>query len=237
MKTLKLTLLLIFISTSVGLAQTQDTEKKIKDHYVMDHNTNPGRMINEIPYSKGEMKGSYHYWEQWLPGVINLKDNGQVEDLKLKYDLKNQVIEVKSSAGVYTIDPGHVKNFVVYEGTDTMVFPSAKKYLPGTRGIVKVIYSDPQFSVFLKPEIKIKESTYNPALDIGERGDEYLQYEKAFLVENKKPKEFNRNLSGIQKALPNCSRDLKKYVKANNLNIKKNNNDLIAALKYCFENE
>ena len=82
----------------------------------------------------------------------------------------------------------------------------------------------------------VKESTYIPALDMGNRDDELIIKEKLYLTMGNKVIEIPQKKQTFIQLYPDHIIDLTSFIKEHRLNHRKEN-DLLKILNYLNENE
>src|SRR5690606_18597920 len=77
--------------SSLMLAQDNNTQV-----FVIDHMTNPGEALEEIRLPPSSLEGSFYIEEEWQTGNVFLKKNQILKNFPLRYDLENELLELKT---------------------------------------------------------------------------------------------------------------------------------------------
>lgn len=180
-----------------------------------------------------ELVGSTYYSDQWLRGKIILRDGKELEDILLKYDIANEIVETNDGGKKQAYKGEDVSAFHLlnmYTG-QLSEFKKCKGYeLEDTElvGFFEVILND-DVSFFAHPTIHVKEPDYVEGLDVGSRDYKIKKVEDYYLAFNKKLVELkkSKNIRALKNDIPG----LKAFAKTNKLSFK-DRNDLIAIAKY-----
>lgn len=180
-----------------------------------------------------EVVGSTYYSDQWLRGTVFFRDGKELEDILLKYDIANEIVETNDSGRKLAYKGEDVSAFQwlnIYTG-QLSEFKKCKGYeLDDTElvGFFEVILND-EVSFFAHPTIHVKEPDYVEGLDVGSRDYKIKKVEDYYLAFNKKLVELkkSKNIRALKSDIPG----LKAFAKTNKLSFK-DRNDLIAIAKY-----
>jgi hypothetical protein len=135
-----------------------------------DGGTNPALVLEELKGPPPEVQGSYYLNEEWQMGSMQMQEQGALRNLPLRYDLKNQWIEIKTSDGLKICPLNRVAFFVFHaeKGQDTSLFMNTnllKNPIYGSKtGIVQVLAGG---KFYLEEALLEIQPSYIPALDVG----------------------------------------------------------------------
>lgn len=223
-----LRILLLAISSLFLLASNIAQTIRSANVTIMDLETNPGEYIETLPLPPPKEKGSIYYDETFWPGDILLDNERLIKKLQLRCDLQNNLLEViLEDERVLQIEMSKIKEY-----TQSVPGLSSKRYITGYEvdlleiGSYEVLL-DQENSLLLKQSyIDVKHPNYNPALNIGSPDIQYLQKERVFFISNNTLQEPKRNIKSISNTLNVSNKEVKKFLKNNDLDLKKDS-DLI----------
>ncbi|AKD56774.1 hypothetical protein [Spirosoma radiotolerans] len=252
MKTL-LHLTVVFLSLSIGHAQTRDTTKansstplNQRNGYETYQSTNqivgagPNSMVNTIDTRYEGLKGTPYFLPDWIKGQVEMTTGKNYTNVPLKFNAhKQQLILLRTGAGNDSIivDANQVKRFTLNSNDgQAYVFerlPMAKTSDQALKdGYFLVLYAGK--NALLKRVAKtFKSADYkNPyASDV-----RYDAYQNAFSYYLLKPDQTLTKVKlsdkSIIDALGDRKDDLKAFVKQENLTFKTDNDAILLIKKY-----
>ncbi len=185
--------------------------------------------ITEPRYNK--IEGSPYQFEVWLPGKIHHIEGEIIDHPLVNYNAENGKIEIKDKNGAVTII-----NEVVYHKVELMdngkTYTFVNRVRTGDISYYKAIYRGEKLSFLEKMEKEIqKESSvdYSAFKYIGK----FNKKSTTYILQDGQLSEVFRGKKKILDFFD--SNALAKYVKAEKLNFKRNE-DLAKAFKYMEEN-
>jgi hypothetical protein len=134
-----------------------------------------------IPLPVGNMIGDNYLDKKWNVATILLyQSEAMIEGYPVKYDIKANLIEIKTIAGIKVLDVNKVRSLVWKDSVthDTHFFINAAEYKKNgaaLTGLLEVMV-DGNRPLMKKTELYVKKPTYNPALDMGTR--DYRIYQR-----------------------------------------------------------
>lgn len=194
-----------------------------------------GNAIVGMPIPPGDVIGDVYLDSKWNMGSVMVSDkNSLIEGYPMKYDLKSQNIEIKTSGGVRVLDIKNVGHMVWLDSITRQprYFVNGSKYKDDGVPIVGLmeVLLDGEKALFKKTKLNIKQPTYVAAMDVGSRDTEI--YKKAAyyynngvdVVEIKSKKKFIDSLGDI-------GEEVEKYMKDNKLDVK-TEDDLVKIFQF-----
>jgi hypothetical protein len=180
----------------------------------------------------GKVKGSPYRDTTFVPTTFNFHKGTTRLSGPSRYDLYNNEIEVKTTAGVRVLANGLVKSYRSYIKGDSVLFVNAENYsFDGTKliGFLKVL-ADGKVQLLEMYKLEIIKPTYNASLEVGDRNthlktDASLLYSKDGELFKVKGKKEVLALFAPQKEKMNA------YISANKIDLKEEK-DLVLAFDY-----
>jgi hypothetical protein len=174
---------------------------------------------------------SYYLDDQWHNGSFTLLSDQTIKNYPVKYDLKNNNLEIQFSGEVKLLDIYRIKEFSwVDDAGINHRFININANIEDSKlsGIAQILYNGKvkllkTYTYRPKPENDIKYGAYG-AID-----HNYI-LEKLYLVEGKKTMQVIRNKRKFTRFFDNYSSAIMNYIKSNNLKINK-----VADLKMIVE--
>ena len=170
-----------------------------------------------------ETKGSVYYSDSWRTGNIYLFSGEIIKNYPLKYDLKKQEIEIQVDDDIKVIAVGAVKKveWFNFNINSNEIFINCSSYDgAGKVGMYKVI-SDNKIVFLKKTGLKILESNYNQALDVGSQSNRYIKDDKYYISKNGKVKLIRKRKKQILKLFGDDAEKIQIFANENRLNFKK----------------
>lgn len=193
----------------------------IRSDYVIDRNSGG---FNELQV-KPETIESVYITDDWNTGTVLLKSGEAIPNFPIKYDLKNNVLEIKTESGIKIAGFTKLKGFEVDRVmVKQTFFNAAELNIPDLTGLVEELVKD-KVSLYSKPYLEVLPSNYNPALNVGSRNDTFIKKEKIFLVRDNAVTDVTKSGKKILGMFGERSKAVEQFVKENNLSYK-NKEDL-----------
>lgn len=182
---------------------------------------NGGLRIHNIQNKKSIVKGEYYYNKYWYLGTIELFSGVLIKDYPLKYDMKMNQIDIKVDGEVKALSVWKVKEirWVNTLGVSE-IFRNSIIYDKDSQGLFLIIY-DGKVPLLKKTFLKLQEANYNPALDVGDKTDQYTKVSTYYTTSNSKLKKIKNNKKHVLKLFKDKKEQIKKYASDNNLSYKK----------------
>lgn len=149
-------------------------------------------MGKNLPPSK--VQGSEYLFEEFVPGKLSLKNGHNLNITPVNYDLFNELIVIKNEKDFYSIQTSLI---------DEISFENQKfENISGIgehSGIVEILYENKSqnISLWKKHYLYIKDPTYIPGVDIGNRDSEIIKKSRLLGVNNGRVFEL-KNKSDLQ---------------------------------------
>ena len=206
---------------------------------ILDNSTNPGEVLMEFDNRSPQIKGIFYLFDEWQKGQFTLNSGASISEQWLNYDVEYDLLEVKLDnevkivpllmlKGFSTSDPGQEQTY--YLPCDNYYY---EQKVPLT-GLCEVVESD-YYGLIMRFITDIKESTYIPALDIGNKEDELIIREKLYLTIGDMAIEIPQKKQSFIHLYPDRSMDLTSFIKEHKLN-HRNVSDLLIILNFLNEN-
>jgi hypothetical protein len=191
-------------------------------------------LLYGIPITPGNVIGDMYLDKKWNAATILLyQSETMIEGYPVKYDIKSDVLEIKSKSGIKILGGEKIKNMVWVDSLTTQphYFVNAAEFKKDgvpSRGLLEVIV-DGDLPLLKKTEIYVKQPTYNAALDAGSKDTKIFQKE-IFLYSSDKNLQVIKNKKNVLEASGDRASEVEAFIKANKINVNK-----LAGLKQVFE--
>lgn len=175
--------------------------------------------VTELPPAPKQTVGDYYLENEWLLGDILLTDSLKLEALYFRYNLKDDVFEIRTESDVKVLPGRRVLGFDWRQNQNLFdgEYRRADSYtMNGTHlnGFLKLIQGG-QYSLATNYEFRIIPGNYNTALNVGEKNDRivkeevfYILYRNNLLRVDSNRKKFTEELGKF------TGRDLGDYIKS-----------------------
>jgi hypothetical protein len=191
-------------------------------------------MLYGIPMAPGKVVGDNYLSKNWNAATILLyQSETMIEGFPVKYDIKSDLIEIKSKSGIKILGCDKIKNLVWIDSINSQphYFVNASEFKKDgveSRGLLEVVV-DGALPLLKQTEIFVKQPTYNAAMDAGSKDTKIFQKDTFFYAREKNLFKI-KNKSDVLAAAGDRSAETSSFMKENKININK-----LPELKRVFE--
>lgn len=188
-----------------------------------------------VPLPPGSVIGDNYLDKKWNKANILLYQTETIiEGYPVKYDVKSDLIEIKTNVGIKVLDVKKVKNLVWVDSISSAphYFVNAgefKKEGVPSKGLLEVLV-DGTLPLVKKTEFFVKKPTYNAALDVGTRDTKIYPKETTYFVKEGEMIKV-KGKKDIAAAAPERAKEVETFIKVNKLNVNKEA-DLIKVFEF-----
>jgi len=205
----------------------------------MDMNTMPYGTIQEVISVRPSVKGSYYLQKEWQIGTIELYQTEYViENISVRYNLLNEVIEIKDGNTIRAIDSRRIKKFSIgnKSGGITEFYHGRYFLLNNTplTGMLELVESKPDVALYRRTTPKLINGSYVAVLDMGNEHDEIVKNHTYYLESGGDLLIVNNSKTQFSRQFDDKKRKVKEKLKMNNINLN-NVDDLIEMLDFIGE--
>lgn len=231
MRILKALLLTIFTLTFIYTAPAQDSN--FTEGELLELGSRLSNGSSYLTAVKRNVKGDPYFNNDLLRGVIQVNENTQTEELFLRYNMADNVLEFARGEQLYIMDPNKIDGFTIFGTPSDLVFrngfTSDKNDIKSST-FMRIIY-DGEVKLAAHHTSNLKENI--PTYGSATKTDEYVDDTDFFIIDNSGSfSETKLKRKDILKALDKDYRDeLKDYAGENNLSFD-NESDLKQILKH-----
>jgi hypothetical protein len=221
-----LSILLVLLFQTVAFGQWA-IPKQMRAENTLDRMSDKGGLSNSdilygVPGDPGGVVGDVYLNNKWNNATILLyQSETMIEGYPVKYDLKSNLIEIKSNAGIKVLDVKKIKNMMWKDSVTTVpqYFVNGGEYKKdGTPfvGLLEVIVDGP-LPLLKRTQLFVKQPTYNAALDVGSKDIKIYQKSVIFYAKEGGLTEV-KNKKDVLEASGGLSKEVETYIKSNKLN-------------------
>ncbi len=178
-----------------------------------------------VPLPPGKVIGDNYLDKKWNKANILLYQSETViEGYPIKYDIKSDLVEIKTNAGIKILDIKKIKNIVWVDSITSIphYFVNAGEFkregVP-SRGLLEVLV-DGNIPLVKKTELFVKKPTYNAALDVGTRDTKIYPKETNYYVKDGEMIKV-KGKKDISAAAADRANEVESFIKVNKLNVNK----------------
>ncbi len=192
-------------------------------------------MMYGIPLPPGKVIGETYLDTSWRRSVVLLyENNALLEGYFIRYDIKADELDIKTSDKIKVLEGKKVKSFSWLDSMagDPKYFVNAKDFKTNgvpLSGFFEVLV-DGQMPLFKKTSISIKKADYNVQLSIGNRDDKILKKRSFYLANETQVVELPGSKKRFLSLFKDRARRIEEYIDSNSLSIKREE-DLIEIFK------
>lgn len=234
-----LTRIIVLCFVFNGICFNQSYSQERARTQFQEYSTGVGSFIQGIPVTKDPIKGSIYLFEEYSPGVLITNKKEEISDVNLRYNLKEQTIEMKRDdmdvqLNSKLIHSFHINNRSNDKFINVNKLPTDQNH--GLDGFVQVLDKHDDSMLLQRWYINIKKANYNVAISTGNKYDEALLKNEILILLNKELIPFKGQNREIKRLFPTHGKMLLDFKKENNLNFK-NEEDFITFFNYLLELE
>ncbi|MBL7870738.1 MAG: hypothetical protein JNM78_03930 [Cyclobacteriaceae bacterium] len=178
-----------------------------------------------VPGDPGGVVGDVYLNDKWNSATILLyQSETMIEGYPVKYDIKSNLIEIKSNAGIKVLDVRRIKNMVWKDSVTTtpQYFINGSEFKKdGTPfvGLLEVLVDGPM-PLLKRTQLFVKQPTYNAALDVGSKDVKLYKKSIIFYAKDGGLVEV-KNKKDVLEASGALAKEVEAYIKSNRLSISK----------------
>jgi len=221
---------IVLMGTSTNIIKAQERART----QFQEYGTGVGSFIQGIPVTKDPIKGTIYLYENYSPGVLITTKNEEISEVKLRYNIRDQKIEMKKDEldiqlNGKLINAFHIKNDDQHQFINVFNLPVEKKH--GLDGFLQVLGKVDGQMLLKRWYINMKKANYNVALSTGTKYDEAILKDEMYIVYNNRLISFTGKRREIKNYFPNVSTELLAFVKDNKIKFK-SDEDYITFFNY-----
>ena len=215
----KLFVLILMFSIISSFAQNEVNTNTISSNYSAGTSAN---IITEIPFQKGETKGSVYVAEDWYSGSMELTDDRIIANYPLKYNIRTNEIEINTEEGIRIVNSSMIKDFAWMNTTKGVeIFENCKTYTANNSdlkltGFFQVLVSG-KTKLLIKSKVDLVEANYNVAMNAGSKSDKFVKKDDYYIYKDEKLHKIYKTKGSVLSVLQDQKKVLKKYAKQNKL--------------------
>ena len=168
-------------------------------------------------------RGDYYLNDQWQEGFITLKSGQTFQKYPLKYDIENDMLEIRAGDEVKILRGERVASFTWKEAVsqqEDRYINSHDYRLEGTPliGFFQVLVEG-KVMLFSRMEAQVKEPTYVQGLDVGKRYSEVVKKEVFYLSDEHKSLRQVSSKKDVWEFVGQQQGQVKQYMKDQKLSV------------------
>ena len=200
----------------------------------LDVNTKPGGQVAVIEENEKIIEGSYYLLNGWNKGDIHTFVGNPLEDIELRYNIENQILEGKTDTWTKVFPNNVVDYFKIFDKRTLQFrhFANCSNFKSELIffGYFEII-ADGKMKLLAKYDTKIKNAYYVIALDAGSKNDQIIQVETIFIERDGQVIELPKKKKDTYDLFEELSHKIEAFSKEKKLNPRKKE-DLAEIIKY-----
>ena len=231
-------IVLTFLSISLGKIYGQQSTMGTIPGKVIDTKSSTRAIMTQLPMAPPETTGDVYLHSYWTIADITLTGKEtELTGCSIKYNLQTNDLEIQYEQQVKVLPGRRIGHFLLIKPDGTK-----EKYVNGRNyhldtspvaGFLRVLDSG-RWTLMVKPEIKVVEATYNPALHVGERDNQFVKDETFYISKGNALYKIDLPVKKFCKQFPGYESQVNSFIKAERINLKKDN-DLTTLLNFLNE--
>lgn len=141
--------------------------------------------IRDISSRIANAEGTVYLNDDWVTGTIYTSSGHVLQDAPLKYDIKNDVMEINTPDGIKTLMGKYIKQFELQEPAQKAMYVSGSNndVAAGLHtAFYKVLASARDVKLLSRTELYLQKSNYSPQFDVGSKTDKLVKKENLYLA-------------------------------------------------------
>ncbi|PRY08993.1 hypothetical protein CLV24_11944 [Pontibacter ummariensis] len=190
--------------------------------------------IQEISEKAGAVEAAVYLRDDWSEGTILTSSGHELANVLIKYDIKNNVLELATQEGTKVLSGNYVRQFELKEGNTA---PKTRfinsKSLGGPSdthtGFYEILTSGARAQLLVRIELIREKPNYSPIMDVGSKRSGFRKKETLCMESNSQVVEVKDK--DIYNLFGTYQDDMKRYAKSNKLKLKKRE-DAVRLINY-----
>lgn len=188
-----------------------------------DAGTNPGLVIDELRPKPPEMMGSFYLADQWQTGNVYLDSKRNLKNYLLKFDLKNNVLEIKAGETIKVCPLTRLERFEWIDVSgDTLRFLNSEKLAAAQNasvaGVLEVLEKG-SMTLLASYQTEVRQPTYVTGIDVGRKEPRIDKKAVYYLLWNDRLCPLTASKARIEECLGGQAEPLTTYAKQNHLKL------------------
>lgn len=227
---------IVFIAflQSIIVFQTfsQSANNALTKEQFQDYNFIPGNFMRSLPGRAPEINGSFYIDDEWSKGTIYLMKGMKTEPLPLKYDVMNNIVEIKHEDKIKVLEGYEISKFVLQQKGEDALFSNVKNYKGGEslKGFIKIMATGTMM-VGLHTSATLSKPNYNVALNVGDKDAKVIKKDKLYIITNGAIQEIPGKKSDFLSTFGDKASDIEKFMASKKYSFK-NREELILIIQY-----
>ncbi len=184
--------------------------------------------MTNLPKQKTAPKGSVYLEDEWLDATIVLKDSSYISGVEANYNFYSKYVEIKRSGTekVSLLNFSKVDWLILSQANKNKVYENCTNFLInypelGQCEFLEVLADGKPAKLIDKLTLDVIEANYNTALDAGQTSDTYIIEHTYFIINGDELIEIRKRRRFILNAFNDKRKQVKDYIKENNLKMRK----------------
>lgn len=192
---------------------------------LIDVKTGSNAVVTQLAMAPPTTNGDVYLHSDWALANITLSDEKtQLTGYPVKLDLKTNNLEIRYDNQVKLLPARRIREFVLLRNNGVREkFVNASKYVLNEspiEGFLHVVDTG-KWALLKKTDLKMIESSYNAALDVGQRDHRLVKDERSFFSRGNTLYEIDLSLKKFCKQFIGHESAISKFIKEEKLSLKK----------------
>jgi len=195
----------------------------------------PGGMITTKPLSSNEIEGSTYIDDNWNVGSIYFNGDYYAVDKPLRYDLQNNLVEIRFEDVIKAISSTEVTKFEWIQSStgEKQYFVNMRDFKLNGVPLVGMgeLLADGEYKLLLYKQVELIQPDYVPALNVGSARPQLEQSKDFYLAKGDELYEMKGGKKKVLALFGEKSETLKEFAKEKQLGLR-NAEDLTILVNY-----
>ncbi|MEM6360020.1 MAG: hypothetical protein AAF731_08000 [Bacteroidota bacterium] len=181
--------------------------------------------LEQIPFAERKTEGSFLLFEDWMQGDLQIKPDRIIENVPIRYDLRNDQVEIKFKNDIKVLNATSINQMILYAATSEM-----KKFKSIKNQLFEILVED-KISLLKQTTITLKRPDYVPGIDVGSRNDEVVKKINYFSLIDGQLQPINLNKKKFAAEMKQYEEGIGEFLKSNRTKLR-DEYDLIKVFLY-----
>jgi hypothetical protein len=218
-------LMVVFVQISFGQQTAMtNTTKDALNNLSGSQKITANSVLYGVPTPPSELVGDFFYDSTFVDSKIALVGDKQVYESTARFDIKNDVVEIKTKDGNRWVDGSKISFFTLATKTspNPVLFMNVKNFKSGEEklsGFFEVL-QDGKVLLFQHTKVKIRKPTYSPALGTGDLNSKVIKESEYYCAVDGKIQKVTTSKKGIMALFGDKKDEISKFLSTNDVDLK-----------------
>lgn len=188
-----------------------------------------GNRINVFDLRPRKQEGTFYFSDNWMEGAVLYKNGKVLTDHKIRYNQKDNSIEIQSHIGILTLPGYYIQEFTIQKVDDEGSVKERLRFINPSNfnkggyalniGFLQEIYLE-KMGLFSAHKAEVVRPDHVPILSTGSTRSRVIKIKRFFMYDGKQLVEIPRNKAKIIALFESYRSGIKEFLKKEKINVK-----------------